>query len=123
MEKLPVTSYVRLVDIWLIFGQLIPFIEVTTFYFMSKYLRMCNFKKPTIWTYLFIFKVVLATIRELYSENDVINHHGPKVPIKKNGYVGTQNIFEGINLGDIAKALGKYIFSLWIFTIYTSCII
>ena len=32
MEKLPVTSYVRLVDIWLIFGQLIPFIEVTTLY-------------------------------------------------------------------------------------------
>ncbi len=28
MEKLPATSYVRLVDIWLIFGQLIPFVEV-----------------------------------------------------------------------------------------------
>ena len=28
MEKLPVTSYIRLVDIWLIFGQLIPFIQV-----------------------------------------------------------------------------------------------
>ena len=27
MEKLPSTSYVRLVDIWLIFGQLIPFIQ------------------------------------------------------------------------------------------------
>lgn len=31
MEKLPVTSYVRLVDIWLIFGQLVPFIQVTLF--------------------------------------------------------------------------------------------
>ena len=30
MEKLPVTSYIRLVDIWLIFGQLIPFIQVKT---------------------------------------------------------------------------------------------
>ena len=28
MEKLPPTSYVRMVDIWLIFGILIPFIEV-----------------------------------------------------------------------------------------------
>ena len=28
MEKLPVTSYIRLVDIWLIFGQIIPFVEV-----------------------------------------------------------------------------------------------
>ena len=28
MEKLPSTAYVKMVDIWLIFGQLIPFIEV-----------------------------------------------------------------------------------------------
>ena len=28
MEKLPATSYVRLVDIWLIFVQLYPFIQV-----------------------------------------------------------------------------------------------
>ena len=27
MGKLPATSYVRLVDIWLIFGQMIPFLE------------------------------------------------------------------------------------------------
>ena len=29
MEKLPPTSYIRMVDIWLIFGILIPFLEVT----------------------------------------------------------------------------------------------
>ena len=28
MEKLPPTSYVKLVDVWLIMGQLIPFVEV-----------------------------------------------------------------------------------------------
>ena len=27
MGKLPATSYVRMVDIWLIFGQLYPFIQ------------------------------------------------------------------------------------------------
>ena len=47
MEKLPSTSYVRLVDIWLICGQLIPFIEV-----------------------------ILLTVRELYNEEDETNHHG-----------------------------------------------
>ena len=31
MEKLPATSYVRLVDIWLIFGQLYPFIQGQAF--------------------------------------------------------------------------------------------
>ena len=47
MEKLPSTSYVRMVDIWLICGQLIPFIEV-----------------------------ILLTVIELYTEEDEINHHG-----------------------------------------------
>ena len=31
MGKLPATSYVRMVDIWLIFTQLVPFIEVGSF--------------------------------------------------------------------------------------------
>ena len=48
MEKLPPTSYVRLVDIWLIIGQLLPFLEVA-----------------------------LLTIREMISDDTaVINHHG-----------------------------------------------
>ena len=47
MEKLPPTSYVRMVDIWLIFGQLIPFVEV-----------------------------ILVTIRELYDDSEFVNHHG-----------------------------------------------
>ena len=48
MEKLPPASYVRLVDIWLICGQLIPFIEV-----------------------------ILLTLKEVYNEDDDrTNHHG-----------------------------------------------
>ena len=49
MAKLPATSYVRMVDIWLIFTQLYPFVEV-----------------------------VLNTIIELYNEEEVTNHHGFK---------------------------------------------
>ena len=53
--------------------------------------------------------MVLATIRELYNENDVINHHGPKISInKKNSFVRSETFFERIHLGNIAKALGKY---------------
>ena len=37
MEKLPSTSYVRMVDIWLIFGQLIPFVEVVLLTFQEAY--------------------------------------------------------------------------------------
>ena len=50
MEKLPATSYVRVVDIWLISTQLAPFILV-----------------------------VLTTMSELFTdevENAKINHHG-----------------------------------------------
>ena len=48
MEKLPHTSYVRLVDIWLIIGQLLPFIQV-----------------------------IMLTIKELVlGDIDSINHHG-----------------------------------------------
>ena len=49
MEKLPPTSYVRLVDIWLINGQLVPFLEV-----------------------------ILLTVLELKREASAINHHGFK---------------------------------------------
>ena len=50
MEKLPPTSYVRLVDIWLINGQLLPFLEV-----------------------------ILLTLLELYREDvSAVNHHGTK---------------------------------------------
>ena len=54
MEKLPPTSYIRMVDIWLIFGQLIPFIEVA-----------------------------LLTIMELFNETETINHHGHPRPVDK----------------------------------------
>ena len=48
MAKLPPTSYVRLVDIWLINGQLVPFLEV-----------------------------ILLTVMELKREGvSAINHHG-----------------------------------------------
>ena len=61
MEKLPPTSYVRMVDVWLIFGQLIPFVEVS-----------------------------LLTIMELYNEDmERINHHGEAREI--NSSVSTYN--------------------------------
>ena len=58
MGKLPSTSYVRMVDIWLIYGQLVPFIEV-----------------------------IILTVKEKYRDDvAIINHHGmarqvPRQPI------------------------------------------
>ena len=52
MEKLPPTSYVRMIDIWLIFSQLIPFLEVCILTF-KEYIRY---------------------------DTEMINHHGrPKI--------------------------------------------
>ena len=54
MEKLPPTSYVRMVDVWLIFGQLIPFVEVS-----------------------------LLTIMELFNDDrDNFNHHGTAIDVE-----------------------------------------
>ena len=32
IEKLPLTSYVKMIDIWLIFCQMVPFTEVISFF-------------------------------------------------------------------------------------------
>ena len=119
MEKLPVTSYVRLVDIWLIFGQLIPFIEVT-----NALTHNC---------FLLHMKVVLFTIVELFNDDESINHHGFKrmVPEKRVFTVRNHNeetdtieeisnkkIFGMLvsmdfgkdrNIGEIAKTIGNNI--------------
>ena len=54
MEKLPPTSYVRMVDIWLIFGIVIPFLEVA----------------------ILTFKEYNNT-----EEEQEINHHGRKITV------------------------------------------
>ena len=53
MDKLPPTSYVRFVDIWLIAGQFLPFLEV-----------------------------VLLTVKELFFETETVNHHGSPKTVK-----------------------------------------
>ena len=52
MDKLPSTAYIKMIDLWLLFGQLVPFVEV-----------------------------LLVTMMERYRERDsngnrIINHHG-----------------------------------------------
>ena len=53
MEKLPPTSYVRMIDIWLIFGILIPFLEVC-----------------------------ILTVKEYFNDDPTINHHGKPREVK-----------------------------------------
>ena len=65
MEKLPPTSYVRMVDIWLIFGQLIPFVEVA-----------------------------LLTIIEMYNDQENINHHGLARKVQVKGLYFLQIYFQ-----------------------------
>ena len=73
MEKLPSTSYVRMVDIWLIFGQLIPFIQA----------NIDNLMQKTLFYKFDNKKVVLFTIIEMYRESDFINHHGHMRTVEK----------------------------------------
>merc|ERR1719318_1344686 len=88
MEKLPPTSYVRMVDIWLIFGQLIPFIEVA-----------------------------LLTIMELFNDTETINHHGHARPVQAetNGkpqkvteFLAEQTFWSNKTKVSMAKTTGKF---------------
>ena len=67
MAKLPATSYVRMVDIWLIFVQLYPFIEAKNIN-----IQYCIFVKITASN----IQVVLYTIIENYNEEEFTNNHG-----------------------------------------------
>ena len=62
MEKLPATSYVRLVDIWLIFSQLYPFIQ-------ENFEELNNNLIPGL-------QVVLFTIIEMEIVEEYTNNHG-----------------------------------------------
>ena len=104
MDKLPPTAYVKMIDIWLIGGQLIPFIEVLLLTIVEM-LRNCSmkyskFRKINVVLFTNIekpkncsmnhsdfknIKVVLLTIIEMLRDGDgsgtqTINHHGqPRV--------------------------------------------
>ena len=78
MDKLPPTAYVKMIDIWLIGGQLIPFIEVVL-------LTIIEMLIPFIEMLILFIEVVLLTIIEMLRDGDgsgtqTINHHGqPRV--------------------------------------------
>ena len=81
MDKLPATSYVRMVDIWLIFVQLYPFVEGATFCrFKLSRILFYNSSKNVLNEYILIYKsdlkVVLYTIIEMYVVEENTNNHG-----------------------------------------------
>ena len=68
MEKLPPTSYIRMIDIWLIFGILIPFLEVC-----------------------------ILTFKEYFNDDDderQVNHHGRPRAIKVDGLFKKREIIK-----------------------------
>ena len=69
MDKLPPTSYIRLVDIWLIFVQLYPFIQ-------EKTLLSLRNKRTLNRLQILYLQVVLSTIIELDVEEELTNDHG-----------------------------------------------
>ena len=75
MDKLPATSYVRLVDIWLIFVQLYPFIEEN----LSDNVAKIEYHKYFVKKALLqgcLTQVVLITIIEMHVEEEITNNHG-----------------------------------------------
>ena len=67
MEKLPPTSYVRMVDVWLICSQLVPFIQV-----------------------------LIVTAKEFLNKTGNINHHGIHVSVMDEESVVSERAHEKI---------------------------
>ena len=70
-QQLPPTAYVKMIDIWLIFAQLIPFLEVSlqsVFHFLNS--SIC-------------VKVLLHTFMDALRDDDdrEINNHGNPIPV------------------------------------------
>ena len=81
MEKLPPTSYVRMVDVWLIFGILIPFLEVS-----------------------------ILTFKEYNNdEQALINHHGRAIEVgrRASAWEKDKKVLIKEKLVDFARALGN----------------
>ena len=69
-NNLPKTSYVKMIDIWLIFNLLLPFIEVLVHTYMDT-LRYIVFKEN--------IPIVFVELRT--DEDREINHHGRPVEV------------------------------------------
>ena len=83
MDKLPPVSYIRMVYIWLITVQLIPFILV-----------------------------ILRTAMEIFCESQIINHHGRSVAVKGASNDNFVKEKEKINIGKYLQLFGKYLIKL-----------
>ena len=92
-KSLPPTAYVKMIDIWLIFSQLIPFAEVFFSFFKSS---LENFNKTCRILQSCLFKVMLFTFMELLRDdiNRKINHHGVTAFVDQ---TGGQKVFKKTN--------------------------
>ena len=79
MDSLPPTSYVRMVDIWLIVFQVVPFLEV-----------------------------VILTLKELYYDQNIINHHGRAREVSDKDDEGMKLQDEKTRMENIHKALTQF---------------
>ena len=76
-KSLPPTAYVKMIDIWLIFAQLIPFAEVQGFICIINCTAILNNN----------FQVMLHTFMECLKDDDnrEVNHHGSLMTIDEKG--------------------------------------
>ena len=79
MDSLPPTSYVRMVDIWLIVFQIVPFLEVVT-----------------------------LTMKEIYYDQDKINHHGRERDVSNEDDEAMKIEDEITRMENIYKVLSRF---------------
>ena len=83
---LPKTSYVKMVDVWLIFNLIIPFVEV----------NKREEETGELLTRILCVQVLLQThieyLRGKIEDSQTINHHGKKLEIEDGKVVGISQV-------------------------------
>ena len=67
MERLPSTAYIKHIDIWLIGGQLLPFMEVVILTMKEKLRDDSSYMNPSTAT---------TELKEIPTKTRIVNHHG-----------------------------------------------
>ena len=87
-NNLPKTSYVKMIDVWLIFNLLLPFIEVLVHTYMDTLRSIFNFSSEKWLMFFFLNRD---------DEDREINHHGRPVEVGEDENVHSNGVIK-VNL-------------------------
>ena len=111
-NSLPKTSYVKMIDIWLLFNLTIPFAEVNTYYLWT---IECNLTKYC-WAQV-LLQTYIEYLRGLVEDKKTINHHGREVEVDLDLVSEKPSLTQVYDLKWVSKSLASSGTKDWSFSV------